>query len=146
MIDEFSRFPFVFPCPDVGLSAQSVIVSLTTLFLMFGMPAYFYSDRGASFLSKEVQHFLRKKGVATSRTTPYNPCANSQVESFSDIVWKSVLLALKSQNLPVQTWQNVLPDALHSIRSLLCICVNESPHERFFSFPRRSTVGNSIPT
>ena len=37
VIDEFSRFPFVLPCPDV--SAQSVIVSLTTLFSMFGMPA-----------------------------------------------------------------------------------------------------------
>ena len=51
-IDEFSRFPFVFPCPDI--SAQSVIVLLTTLFLVFGMPANIHSDPGASFLSKEV--------------------------------------------------------------------------------------------
>ena len=102
---------------------------------MFGMPAYIHSERGASFLSKEVQHFLREKGVATSRTTPYNPCANGQVERYNDIVWKSVLLTLKSKYLPVQTWQNVLSDALHSIRSLLCTSVNETPHERFFHFP-----------
>ena len=42
VIDEFSRFPFVLRCRDV--SAQSVIVSLTTLFSVFGMPAYIDSD------------------------------------------------------------------------------------------------------
>ena len=94
---------------------------------MFDMPAYIHSDRGASFLSREVQHFLRKKVVATSRTTPFNPGANGQVEMYNDNVWKSILLALKSKNLPVQTRQNVLPDALHSIPSLLCTSVNETP-------------------
>ena len=143
-IDEYSRFPFVFPCPDV--SAHSVITSLTSLFSMFGMPAYIHSDRGTSFLSSDVQSFLREKGVATSRSTPYNPSGNGQVERYNSIVWKNITLALKSKNLPVQHWQFVLSDALHSIRSLLCTSTNETPHERFFQFSRRSTVGSSIPT
>ena len=85
--------------------------------------------------------------MATNQTTPYNPCANGQVKRYNGVVWKSVLLALKSKNLPMQTWQNVLPDALHSICSLLCTSVNETPHERFFfSFFWRSTVGTLIPT
>jgi hypothetical protein len=32
------------------------------------------------------------------------------------------------------------------VRSLLCTATNETPHERFFGFPRRSTVGSSIPS
>ncbi len=36
IIDEYSRFPFVFPCPDV--SAPTVVKCLTTLFSFFGMP------------------------------------------------------------------------------------------------------------
>ena len=33
---------------------KSVIASLTTLFSMFSMPAYIYSDRGATFLSRSL--------------------------------------------------------------------------------------------
>ena len=39
-----------------------------------------------------------------------------------------------------------LPDALHSAPSLLCTATNETPHERMFSFKRRSTFGMSVPT
>ena len=38
-----------------------------------------------------------------------------------------------------------MPDALHSIRSLLCTATNTTPHERLFNFPRRSMNGESIP-
>ena len=71
VIDEFSRFPFVFPSPD--MTASTVINWLTTLFSLFGMPAYVHSDRGSSFMSEELRVFLTEKGVATSRTTGYNP-------------------------------------------------------------------------
>ena len=40
----------------------------------------------------------------------------------------------------------VLADALHSVRSPLCIATNETPHERVFNFKRRSTFGTSVPT
>ncbi|CAB4017609.1 Pro-Pol poly, partial [Paramuricea clavata] len=67
VIDEYSRFPFVFPCPDV--STTTVIICLVTLFSLFGMPAYVHSDRGAAFMSHELRAFLAEKGIATSRTT-----------------------------------------------------------------------------
>ena len=144
IIDEYSRFPFVFPCTDI--STATVIKCLTTLFSLFGMPAFIHSDRGASFMSHELQAFLAGKGIATSRTTSYNPEGNGQVERYNGIIWKAVEMALDSNNLPVKYWQDVLPDVLHSIRSLLCTATNETPHERFFRFPRRSSSGASIPT
>ena len=55
-------------------------------------------------------------------------------------------MSLKSKNLPLKNWQDVLPDVLHSVRSLLCTATNETPHERFFGFPCRSSAGASIPT
>ena len=39
-----------------------------------------------------------------------------------------------------------MPDFLHSIRSLLCLATNKTPHECFLFFPRRSSVGDSIST
>ena len=144
VVDEFSRFPFAFACSDV--TSRTVINCLTQLFAIFGMPAYVHSDRGAAFMSSELRQFLTNHGVATSRTTPYNPQGNGQCERYNGIIWRSVTMALHSRNLPVTQWEVVLHDALHSIRSLLCTASNSTPHERLFSFQRRSSVGCSIPS
>ena len=52
---------------------------------------------------------------------------------------------LHSRGLPEEAWENVLHDALHSTRSLLCTSTNTTPHERFFNFQRRSMLGKSLP-
>ena len=144
VVDEFSRFPFAFPCKDV--STASVIEHLRTLFGVFGMPSYVHSDRGSAFMSAELKSFLHEKGIAASRTTSYNPAGNGLVEKMNGTIWKAVILALKSHRLPVTAWQEVLSDALNSIRSLLCTSTNCTPHERLFTFQRKSTSGTSIPS
>ena len=97
-------------------------------------------------MSAELKRFLHEKGVATSRTTPYNPEGNGQVERFNGTLWRAITLALHSKKWSTNYWELVLLDALHSIRSLLCTATNTTPHERFFSFNRRSTYGTTIPT
>lgn len=144
IIDEFSRFPFAFPCKD--MTSSTVIACLSQLFAIFGMPAYIHSDRGQSFLSHEIKSFLHEKGIATSRTTPYNPQSNGQCERYNGIIWKTVNLALKTNKLPLSNWVDILPDALHSIRSLLSTATNCTPHERLFSYQRRSSTGHSVPS
>ncbi len=51
-----------------------------------------------------------------------------------------------TKRLPISCWHEVLPDAIHSNRSLLCSTTNTTPHERIFCFTRQSIVGRSIPT
>ena len=135
---------FVFPCADV--STPTVIRCLTSLFSIFGMPAYIHSDRGASFMSRELKTFLMERGIATSRTTSFNSTGNSQVERYNGTVWQAITTCLKSRNMGKEHWQEVLPDVLHSIRSLLCTATNETPHERFLGFPRKSSSGTSVPS
>ena len=144
IVDEFSRFPFAFPCSD--MMTATVIKCLCELFSVFGMPCYIHTDRGPQFMSRELQTFLHSKGIATSRTSPYNPQGNGQCERYNDIIWKAVRLSLKSRGLPSSMWEEVLPDALHSIRSLLNTSTNQTPHERLFDYKRRSSFGYSIPT
>lgn len=144
VIDEYSRFPFAFPCPN--MNSTTVIKCLEQIFAFCGMASFIHSDRGSSFMSQELKTYLSHKGIATSRTTPYHPIGNGQVERYNAIIWKAVRLALKSHNLPDQCWETVLPDALHSIRSLLSTSTNTTPHERFFRFQRRSTTGSSLPS
>ena len=57
---------------------------------MFGVPAYVLSDRGQSFLTQDVQQYLSGSRIATSRTIPYNPTGNGQVEIYNGIIWKVI--------------------------------------------------------
>lgn len=145
IIDEYSRFPFAFSCPD--MSSSTVISKLKSLFCTFGIPSYIHSDRGASFMSQELRNYLNSLGISSSRTTAYNPACNGQVERYNGIVWRSIELALKSLNLDINKWESVLEDALHSVRSLLCTSTNQTPHERMFLHQRRSgNCGVSAPS
>lgn len=144
IVDEYSRFPFVFQCSD--MTSSTIINCLCQLFSVFGMPAYIHSDRGTSFMSKELQDFLASKGIAYSRTTSYNPHGNGQVERYNGVIWKAIATTLRSRGLPDKCWQMVLPDALHAVRSLLCTATNATPHERLFNYARRSSVGDTIPS
>ena len=144
MIDEFSRFPFAFPCRD--MTAKTVIECLSNVFCVFGFPAYIHSDRGTSFISRDVKNFLVERGIASSYTTPYHPRGNGQCERAVQTVWRTVKLILHERTLPEERYEVVLPQALHAIRSLLCLATNETPHERLFAFPRRASTGTSMPS
>ena len=51
-------------------------------------------------MPSELKQFQQSRGVACSRTTPYNPEGNGQVERYNGVIWKAVSLALKSRQLP----------------------------------------------
>jgi len=87
IVDEYSRFPFVFPCPD--MTASTVIDCLCQLFSLFGMPAYIHSDHDSSFMSKELREFLTSKGNACSRTTRVVVKQNGIMELFGrPLLWR----------------------------------------------------------
>lgn len=144
IIDEYSRFPFAYACPD--LTTSTVMEKFSELFCMFGTPSYIHSDRGSSFMSNDLKTFLNSRGVATSRTTPYNPQGNGQIERLNGTLWQTISLNLRSRNMPLHQWENILNDSLHCVRSLLCTATNQTPHERMFIHCRKSTNGLSMPT
>ena len=144
LIDEYSRFPFAYPCPN--MSSNSVTQCFNHLFSIFGMPDMIHNDRATDFLSEETQNYLLSKSIAASKTSRYNPKCNGQVEKLNGTLWKAIQVTLHSRKLKSSDWETVLPDALHSIRSLLCTATNATPHERLFNFPRKSTSGKAIPS
>ena len=144
IIDEYSRYPFVFPCKNI--SSETVVDCFSSLFCMFGFPNYIHSDRGSSFVSQKVRVFLNERGIASSLASPYHPQGNSQCERANQTIWRTIKLLLHSSGLEEQHWERVLPEALHAIRSLLCTTTNATPHERLFSFPRRAMSGTAMPT
>ena len=83
------------------------------------MPAYIHSDRGNAFMSAEFKRYLLDKGIASSRTTSYNPAGNGQVERLNQTLWQTIKLGLKTHKLPLQHWQELLKfkDLVFSIAS-----------------------------
>lgn len=71
VVDEYYGFPFVFPCRD--MTAATIIDWFCQLFFVFVIPSCIHSDRGSSFMSEQLKHFLHTKDIAASRTTTYNP-------------------------------------------------------------------------
>ena len=137
VIDEYSGFPFAFPCNNMEL--QTVISCLMQIFYLFGACGYVHSDRGKSFMSYEFMSFLHSLHIPTNNTSVYTPNCNGQSEKFNDILWSGIKLALKDGDLPISKWEEVLPQVLQSVHSLLCTTTNETTHERFFEFRRRQS-------
>ena len=146
IVDEYSRFPFAYPCSN--LESSTVIRCLTDLFAIFGSPGSIHSDNGRSLISSELTDFFINHGIAFSNSSRYNPQGNGQVERYNGVIWKSIELALYSEKLDKTLWEHVLPVVLHSLRTLLCTATNQTPHERLFSFRihRRSATGSSLPS
>ena len=90
IIDEFSRFPFVYACKD--MKACTVIEKLTDLFSMFGFPGYLHSDQETCFMSYELKSWLYNMGIPTSKSTRYNSQGNGQVERLNRTIWQTVQL------------------------------------------------------
>ena len=113
-------------------STATVIKSLAHLFILFGLPIYVHSDRGAAFITRDLMDYLVKRGIAGSRSTLYYPAGNSQVDRTNKTIWKTVQLMVCDQKIPIENWQDVLPNALYAVKSLLRTSTNSTPYERFF--------------
>ena len=137
-VDEYSRFPFAFPCKNINL--DTVLECLGKIFSFCGTPKYIHSDRGSAFMSQAVKEFLLSRNVASSHSTPYHPTGNSQCEKYVGIIWKTIMLNLKDREMIVSEWDKLIDISLDNIRSLTNTVVNEVPHSRFFSFNRRVLV------
>ncbi|GFY21846.1 putative retrovirus-related pol polyprotein from transposon opus [Trichonephila clavipes] len=113
-------------------------------------------------ICNELQpRFVKNVGTFVKATAPFerncnksyyllqfleNPVGNGQVERYNGIIWITIQLALRSNNMKTEQLEGIIQTALHSILSLLCIATNATPHERMFFHPRRSNNGCSIPT
>lgn len=86
-------------------------------------------------MSYELQALLAGKEIAPSQTTSHNPEGNGLVEIYNGVVWKVVKPSVKSKNVNVKYWQDLLSDVPHSIPSLPCTATNETLHEHFFQYP-----------
>jgi len=68
---------------------------------------------------------LLKGGLHLALRRRTTPKGNSQCERADQTVWRTVKLLLLHKNLAENWWEVVLPEALHAVRSLVCLATNQ---------------------
>ena len=82
IMDQFTRWVETFTIPDQG--AETTAKTLVNHFIAhFGAPLELHTDQGRNFESELFKSICQLFQISKTRTTPYHPASNGQVEQFN---------------------------------------------------------------
>jgi hypothetical protein len=124
----FSKWIEAFPL--VAATAEATVVILESeIFARFGVSHRIYSDMGKQFEYRLHTDVSKLLGIRITGTTPYNPKSNTQVERIHKDL-HGILKGLMGDNFTM--WEELLPQALFSIRTDICPTTGLAPYQILF--------------
>ena len=80
----------------------------------FGIPEHLHTDQGRNFTGKLFEGICKLLDITKTRTTPYRPCSNGQVERYNRTLLQLIRCHLKQNS----SWDEDLPILTSAIRSV----------------------------
>ena len=112
LVDQFTKWVECFPLPEQ--TAEEVArITVTEFFLRLGLPLQIHTDQGKQFEGKLFQSLCELMEVAKTRTTPYHPCSNGQVERVNRTILQSIRCYISGVE---KNWDKYLPFISAAIR------------------------------
>jgi hypothetical protein len=112
MVDQFTKWLECHPLPEQ--SAERVArAAVHEFFCRMGCPLQAHSDQGTQFTGSVFTQLCELLQIAKTRTTPYRPSANGQVERYNRDLLKSIRCFLDGKQ---NRWDEYLPLITMAIR------------------------------
>ena len=137
LIDQFTKWFECYAIPDQ--TAEVVCRELVNNFICrFGIPRFLHSDQGRNFESTLFAELCKSLEVAKTRTTPYMPSANGQIERYN----RTLLAAIRCFVDEQHEWDEHLPLLGMAIRSTVNASTGCTPN--LLMFGREISVPDRI--
>ena len=113
LVDQFTKWLECYPLPNQ--TAESVAEAVVDGFIAhYGCPLEIHTDQGRNFDGKLFAAVCELLQIAKTRTTPYRPCSNGQVERYNRTLLQAIRCFLKDKQ---GAWDQDLPQLAGAIRA-----------------------------
>jgi transposase InsO family protein len=138
IVDQFSKWVACVPLPDQ--SAETMATAFYEhIVAIFGCPHEVHTDQGRNFDGNYFQALCSLLEIVKTRTTPYRPSANGQVERYNRVVLQFIRCFLGDKQ---QEWDKHLAAVGMSIRASVHQGTGFTPN--FLVFGREVTMPSDI--
>ena len=98
LIDQFTKWPECYPLPKH--TAENVASKVVKGFISrFGCPLEIHSDQGSEFDSALFKSVCNLLEITKTRTTPYRPPANGQMERYNRTLLQVIRCYIRAENM-----------------------------------------------
>jgi len=96
VIDQFTKWLECYPIPNQG--AEIVAKTLVDNFISrFGCPLELHTDQGRNMDGNMIRQLCKILQITKTRTTPYHPASNGQIERYNSLILQTIRCFLKKQ-------------------------------------------------
>ena len=108
--DHFSRYAQAIPTRNQTAKTMARVL-FDNFIVHYGFPARIHSEQGQNFESNLIKELCQIARVEKSRTTPYHPMGNGQVERFNQTLLKKLWTLEEYQK---SDWKTHVPTLVHT--------------------------------
>jgi transposase InsO family protein len=108
VLDDYSRFAWVFPLRSKSDSATVLQHLLALLIGKRHRPQFLHSDRGGEFMSTEFRDWLKRHGISQELAPAGTPQSNGAIERFHGTLAPRLRAVMTAKCLPRKMWPDIV--------------------------------------